>query len=489
MNFLILINNAPNYKRFYSNIGQQLEAQGHKVFFAITSKRLRTSDPDSYIDNSANCFYFDEYFDDNRNKEIKFVPNLTWGELFYSDFDRFFTHKYNLDKSSDYWYSIASNLANYFRDIINRNNIDCILYENVSNSFAYAAYQAAIDNNIIYLGLMASRLPNRYEIQSSIFEESDYIEELALSLQIDSNDTGWCKSYLENLKNTQPDYMSNNPLNESNKLKKLISPSKLNTAYKYIKLGFDKNSNSDYQTTSPLQTLKHSYIYNVNKYINEHKSEKYLISGSEVDELIEKDKGNFYVYPTHYHPESSTSVLAPYFTDEFNNILNIHNSLAIGTYLYVKDHISARGIKSENFYKKISALPGVRIIHYSYNTKELVIKSKGVISITSTVGYEAALLGKPVYLLGRVFYEKFPNVVMLENFQQLKIAVNQEFKRAPTNKVYKYLIAYKRYTYEGQLLIDNRKQWPTRYFLQIATNIENKVHELKKNEQNLIFNR
>ncbi|HDV0741139.1 TPA: capsular biosynthesis protein, partial [Acinetobacter baumannii] len=159
-------------------------------------------------------------------------------------------------------------------------------------------------------------------------------------------------------------------------------------------------------------------------------------------------KERFYVYPIHFHPESSTSVLAPEYTNEYSNIVNIANNLPFGTYLYVKDHKSAKGVQSYEFYKKVSSLPNVRLVNFDVNIKRLILKSVGVITVNSTAGYEALLLGKPVYLLGRVFYENFNNVHKLQNFKSLRNNFLNE-----SNEVMSDFIAYKRYCNQGVLVI------------------------------------
>ncbi|MGV2837474.1 hypothetical protein, partial [Pseudomonas shirazensis] len=90
----------------------------------------------------------------------------------------------------------------------------------------------------------------------------------------------------------------------------------------------------------------------------------------------------------HFHPESSTSVLSPLYTNEFNNIINISNNLPVGVKLYVKDHMSAFGLQSPDFYRKVSALPGVRLVKPTQNIKKLILKSKGLITVNSTAGLE-----------------------------------------------------------------------------------------------------
>ena len=171
----------------------------------------------------------------------------------------------------------------------------------------------------------------------------------------------------------------------------------------------------------------------------------------------------------HYHPESSTSVLAPSYTNEFNNILNISNNLPFGTYLYVKDHTNAVGVQSTDFYKKIQLLPAVKLVHHKVNIKNLIIKSKGVITINSTAGYEALMLGKPVILLGRVLYESFKNVYFVNNFSEIYDTI-KTIGKVDSEEVLKDIIAYYKYTYSGVLDFD-KESYSEDYFADMAKNI------------------
>src|SRR5690606_27994280 len=125
------------------------------------------------------------------------------------------------------------------------------------------------------------------------------------------------------------------------------------------------------------------------------------------------------VYPLHFHPEASTSILAGHYLDEYEVIRNIAFNLPHGLKLYVKDHLSAYGYPSLNFYKKIVQLPNVILLGPEYNAKTLVKNSKGVITLSSTVGYEGLLLGKPVFLFGRAFYENHKNVIKIDSLPRL----------------------------------------------------------------------
>jgi len=118
----------------------------------------------------------------------------------------------------------------------------------------------------------------------------------------------------------------------------------------------------------------------------------------------------FLLYPMHFHPESSTSILAGTYLDEYEVIRNIAFSLPEGVRLYVKDHISAWGYPALDFYRRIKRLPNVRLLGPNEPTKQLIKASAGVITLTSTVGYEALLLKTRVFLFGQVFYSHIKHV-------------------------------------------------------------------------------
>ncbi|MDN3448460.1 capsular biosynthesis protein [Psychrobacter sp. APC 3281] len=482
MNFLVLVNGAPKYKYFYAEIAKKIEEKGHSVYFAVNAQKSTIVEPLDYIDDSQNTFFFDRYLKKNFDslKDQPIAMNETWGDVLFSDFDRFFCHNYNLSNDKVYWSAVLNGLESFFTSIITDHSIDVVLYENVSNSFAYMAYTVGDVLDCTYIGLIGSRLPNRYEIQTSIHSESDAIVSNIENVKLTEDEEKWYKDYKEKFFDTQPDYMKNNIIAKKISLSNLISYRKILTAQKIFQVSLKTNAYYNYQSARPIENLMAMYKLNWRKMLNETQSNKYYLPMDEVDELIETNKENFYVYPTHYHPEASTSVLAPDYTNELNNIISIHNNLPVGSYLYVKDHISARGIQNKDFYKKISALPGVRLIHFDYNVKKLVSHSHGVITVTSTVGYEAVLMNKPVYLLGRVFYENFPNVIRLNSFSELRSTINQKRKSYSDEEISKFIIAYHRYTFEGQLLIGKPDLWKQEYFSDIADNILYKIKDVRK---------
>ena len=194
----------------------------------------------------------------------------------------------------------------------------------------------------------------------------------------------------------------------------------------------------------------------------------------------------FILYPLHFHPESSTSILSGTYLDEFEVIRNIAFNLPQNLHLYVKDHISAFGLPSLDFYRKLSNLPNVRLIAPNAQTKNLIRNSEAVITLTSTVGYEALLLNKPVFLFGEVFYKNHKNVIKIQNpskiFEYLSaLHKNRENTLENENYNLQFVSAYYLNTLPGSLnLMLSEDQ---------AKNLANTIYPLIEKEalQNLSF--
>ncbi|WLH47915.1 capsular polysaccharide export protein, LipB/KpsS family [Pseudomonas beijingensis] len=471
MNFLILINSAPQYKYFYFEVGAALERAGHKIYYAVDSKRSCILEPLAELDGSASAFFFDEFFKKHYEANLASMYNdVTWGECFFSEFDRFLTHDFNLDKPEEYWQKAKSCLESFFEDLIKDLDITAVVYENISNSFAFFAYKAAQNNNKKYLGLIASRLSGRFEIQTSILDgEVERIQRLA-ALEPTDDELKWYDAYRNNIMNISPDYMLYNNLDNISMMK-LFSLKKVIHVVRLLKSYWRVDHFYDYQFGNPIRAITKGLQVNLTRKISAIRSLKYFDADRTIE--LSSQREIFYVYPIHFHPESSTSVLSPLYTNEFNNILNISNCLPFGVKLYVKDHMSAYGCQPAEFYRKVSALPGVRLVKPSHNIKKLIIKSQGLITVNSTAGFEALILGRPVYLLGRVFYQDFPGVVKLNNFSEIPSGL--EMLDVDAKMVAAHIVAYYRYTYEGDLRIGSWKTKERKYYERLACLLEERA--------------
>lgn len=137
-------------------------------------------------------------------------------------------------------------------------------------------------------------------------------------------------------------------------------------------------------------------------------------------------EGEDYVYmPLHLIPESSVFVKASYYVDECNLIEQISKSLPIGWKLYVKEHQAMLGERSLKFYKKVAQLHNVRVVQLNYykDPKPWIANARGVITITGTAAYEAALLGKKSIVFGEVPFSMIDGITRITSFEQLPQAI------------------------------------------------------------------
>ena len=85
-----------------------------------------------------------------------------------------------------------------------------------------------------------------------------------------------------------------------------------------------------FHSTNPINEIINGVIMQLKKQIRLKIAIKYF------DKINDDDK--FYLYPQHFKPEASTSVLSRSFCDDIATITNIAFNLPFGTKLYVKEH-------------------------------------------------------------------------------------------------------------------------------------------------------
>ena len=111
--------------------------------------------------------------------------------------------------------------------------------------------------------------------------------------------------------------------------------------------------------------------------------------------------------PLQVHPEATLMVWAPHWLDQAGFVENAARSIPVGMKLYVKEHMAGIGTRPPGFYRRIKRLPNVRLLSPFLHPHDLIRATDLVVTINSTLGWEAALYGKPVITTGLVFYNDF----------------------------------------------------------------------------------
>ncbi|MBD8552718.1 capsular polysaccharide export protein, LipB/KpsS family [Sphingomonas sp. CFBP 8764] len=422
--FLIIVNSAAYSREYFTRLGAFLRQRGARVAYVLDS---HLSDVMSGEDRPVeNAWYFSDYCRDRRAELVTFPTGQipTW-DILFSDFDRFVTFGMTppLEQGGCAlrYDEAVLRLHAFFADVFDTVRPDAVLYEQVSNSFAMVAYREAERRGLPFFSLAPARIPGHIEI-SPTGALRDHVTVGALADQV--RRTGGstearriAEHYIASIDEQVPDYMraggDGAALMATSITAKYANRtvfSRLRRLLRYRRIHRDDMTRA-YQFGDPL--LASWALF--------RRAVKRRLRFSSVTSLFQQavQSPAYFLYPLHFHPEASTSVLAPDFIDELSVIRAIAFRLPVNVKLVVKEHPSATALQPLSFYRALDALPNVELVAPGLNAKELARRSLGVICITSTLGFEAAVLNKPVICFGDVLFGYFPNVRMVDSYTTL----------------------------------------------------------------------
>ena len=451
--YLILINNANKMGYYHFALGNYLKYSGKEVVYAFCDKLP------IYIDKlnikQEKCYFFSEYF--KRYYNVNAYPekyrHINLNKCFFSDYDRLITFSHKKYYGDDFYNSLMANLINFFDLIIRENNVDICLNESVANSFSYVAYEVMRASNIYYCGYAGCRLKGRFELYTEEFGSVNYFRKLFSNSHLDSiskEELDCIDSYLNeySMGKCLPSYHPKNTVLDWNfpLLRRLFNPNTVQRIWGSILfvLHEHKDIKYSYMSRHIVRNLLGGFCRHIRKIFRVKLARKYF------DNVDYSDK--FFLYPQHFKPEASTSVLARHYCNDISVIENIAFNLPFGTKLYVKEHFVNYGRMSISYYKRLKQIPNVRLVRCNENTKNLITHSLGVITLTSTVGFEALLMKKPVWIFGNVFYESHPNCRKLSSFSELFDQLNNTSISEDTENINRrFVYAYKQSSYIGNI--------------------------------------
>jgi len=139
-------------------------------------------------------------------------------------------------------------------------------------------------------------------------------------------------------------------------------------------------------------------------------------------------------YPLHVPNEAQITVIAPQYADQVHTIENISRSLPAGYQLYVKEHPNLVGGTPIVDLKDITKLPNVKLLSPFESSLKITEASDCVVTINSTVGWEAMLLDKPAINLGRAFYETSGLTYSIRGFKKLPETIKKAIRENPVKE-------------------------------------------------------
>lgn len=147
----------------------------------------------------------------------------------------------------------------------------------------------------------------------------------------------------------------------------------------------------------------------------------------EIAKKPDLDSLEYVYYPLHYEPERTTNPDGGIFQDQLVVLLLLRRFLPESVKIIVKEHPSQflkartgyRG-RSPLFYRQIKNIKGLTLVDYKFSSSDLIRDSIAVATISGTVGFEAACMGKKCILFGEAWFNGMPNIFRfqgLDNFE------------------------------------------------------------------------
>lgn len=150
-----------------------------------------------------------------------------------------------------------------------------------------------------------------------------------------------------------------------------------------------------------------------------------------IDALDEPPGAPFVLFGLHRQPESSTDVWAPFFSNQLWVIELLSRSIPATHRLLVKVHKSDAANYSAAQFDRMLSLPGVQLVRPFADARRFIERADLVVAIQGTMGLEAALLGKPVIMLGNSPVTRFPSVAGIGPLIDLPSLVRRKLADPP----------------------------------------------------------
>jgi hypothetical protein len=146
------------------------------------------------------------------------------------------------------------------------------------------------------------------------------------------------------------------------------------------------------------------------------------------DSLVDLPAGKEIIYyPLHQEPEATLNYMSEFYSNQVATLENILKCLSTTQVLVTKEHPVDKGsLLRRKFWQLRRRHSGLYYFPAELHGRELLAISHRIVTLTSTVGWEAALLGKKVYVLGQIFYDRFAGVQAVANFADLKQALRAD---------------------------------------------------------------
>ena len=311
-------------------------------------------------------------------------------------------------------------------DFLNKEKPDFIVGVNIGSIGTMTLYHVAKRMNIKIYTVETGKIDNRVTFSEN-YKTLSGVEKIIKDIKENNYESPFKKEAENHLKKFRknpapPSFAAKEK--DKNFLEKISSiPFKffrvlkftLRSTYKYIKNPYK----SDISVENPARAL-------INKFKRKIRGLRNL--KPLYDKPIREE--DFAYFPLHFEPEATTLLYAPFYTNQITLLTQIAKSLPVHFKLYVKEHPSMLEYRQTEYYKELKKIPNLKLLNPKTDSLDLIKKSKIVITITGTAGFEASLLKKPVVTFGDIFYNNLSFVKKCREIENLPNIIKQQLENS-----------------------------------------------------------
>ena len=158
----------------------------------------------------------------------------------------------------------------------------------------------------------------------------------------------------------------------------------------------------------------------------------------------------FVYFPLHVTDDYKIKRVIPHCVDQAAIIELIAESLPQGVDLVLKEHPMSIGRNPLGLLRRLAGGDTIRLVDPYTSSHELIRRAQAVAVISSTVGLEALLHGRPVMTVGQPFYGGYGVTVDVDSFREIPAKVQDLLRFEPDReRVQRFVHACMRRCYPG----------------------------------------
>ena len=168
------------------------------------------------------------------------------------------------------------------------------------------------------------------------------------------------------------------------------------------------------------------------------------------------DDHEIVLYPLHQEPEATLNYMSEFMSSQVATIENILKCLGPHQRLIVKEHPVDKGALLRPKFRALrESYSNLAFLPAEVPAREILARCERVVTLTSSVGWEAAVLGKSVCVMGEIYWDSVPGVTRIANWQELRKAMRtpvEDMERVTPQAARHFVAALAEFSHPGRPL-------------------------------------